>query len=112
MKNLSQQEQLDLLFYIKETFDNYKILNQERKEELSEIYKTYRSFKQKKLADWSSTFKVNKAHELVNKILPRLISKNPRWLVDIRTDEFVDEDKMLTPEQRSERIIKYKQLAT
>lgn len=112
MKNLNQQEQLELLMYIKETFDNYKILNQERKEELSEIYETYRSFKQKKLADWSSTFKVNKAHELVNKILPRLISKNPRWVVDIRTDEFVDEDKMLTPEQRSERIIKYKQLAT
>jgi len=96
MPDITKNQQLDLAVYIKETFDNYKELNQERRGELYEIYKEYRSFKQEKQADWSSTFKINKAHETVNKILPRIIAKNPRWLVNLRTDEFRDEDKLLT----------------
>ncbi len=99
MAEISKQEQLDVAVYIKETFDNYKELNQERRGVLYEIYKEYRSFTQEKVADWSSTFKVNKAHEIVNKLLPRIIAKNPRWLVNLRTDEFRDEDKLLTWEE-------------
>lgn len=104
MPDITKNQQLDLAVYIKETFDNYKELNQERRGELYEIYKEYRSFKQEKQADWSSTFKINKAHETVNKILPRIIAKNPRWLVNLRTDEFRDEDKLLTWEEKVERM--------
>ena len=96
MAKISKAQQLDVAVYVKETFENYKELNQERRGQLYEIYKEYRSFTQEKQADWSSTFKVNKAHEIVNKILPRIIAKNPRWLVNLRTDEFRDEDKLLT----------------
>jgi len=45
--------------------------------------------------DWSSDFKINKAHEIVNKILPRIVAKNPRWIVSPRSDEFSPEDKFL-----------------
>jgi len=103
MAEISKQEQLDVAIYIKDTFDNYKELNQERRWVLYEIYQEYRSFTQEKVADWSSTFKVNKAHEIVNKLLPRIIAKNPRWLVNLRTDEFRNEDKLLSNEELLKR---------
>lgn len=111
MTNISKSQQLEAAVYVKETFENYKELNQERRGELFEIYKEYRSFTQEKQADWSSTFKVNKAHEIVNKILPRVIAKNPRWLVNLRTDEFRDEDKLLTWEAKVERMQKLRLMA-
>ena len=104
MTKISNEQELDVVLYIQETFDNYKTLNAERRDELFDIYEEYRSFKQKKLADWSSTFKVNKAHEIVNKVLPRIIAKNPRWIVDIRTDEFRPEDKLLTWQDKVKRM--------
>jgi len=111
MTKISNSEQLDLVMYIQETFDNYQELNESRRDELFNIYEEYRSFKQEKQADWSSTFKVNKAHEIVNKVLPRIMAKNPRWLVNIRTDEFDDKDKLLTWEAKANRITKLNQMA-
>lgn len=104
MPDINKAQQLEVVTYIQETFENYKLLNESRRGELFDIYEEYRSFKQKKQADWSSTFKVNKTHEIVNKVLPRIIAKNPRWLVDIRTDEFNDEDKLLTWEEKANRM--------
>ena len=111
MTKISEAQQLEVVSYIEETFNNYQKLNESRREELYEIYEEYRSFKQKKQADWSSSFKVNKAHEIVNKILPRLIAKNPRWVVTVRTDEFVDGDKLLTGEAKAERAIEQQKMA-
>lgn len=112
MANIDKQQQLEAAMYVKDTFDNYKQLNQQRRWELYEIYDQYRSFKQKKLADWSSTFKVNKAHEIVNKVLPRIIAKNPRWIVNIRTDEFKQEDKLLMWKDKADNNEKLHLMAT
>jgi len=112
MTEISQTQQLELTTYIQDTFTNYKESNEIRRGELFDIYEEYRSFKQKKQADWSSTFKVNKAHEIVNKVLPRVIAKNPRWLVDIRTDEFDDKDKLLTGLEKENRMVKLKEMSS
>lgn len=108
---ISKDNQNACIIYIQETFNNYEILNESRRNELYNIYKEYRSFKQEKLADWSSTFKVNKAHEIVNKILPRVIAKNPRWIVNLRSDEFNDDDKGMAGIPREQRLEKMEEMA-
>ena len=108
---ISKTQQNTCVIYIQETFDNYKILNESRREELYNIYKEYRSFKQEKLADWSSTFKVNKAHEIVNKILPRVIAKNPRWIVNLRSDAFNEDDEVVWGLEREERLASMQEMA-
>lgn len=108
---ITKDQQYKAAIYVKETFDNYKLLNQDRRGQLYEIYKEYRSFKQDKLANWSSTFKVNKAHEVVNKVLPRIIAKNPRWIVNLRTDEFRPEDALLTWDEKAERMETLKKMS-
>jgi hypothetical protein len=93
---LSKNQEIDILSHIKETFDNYTNLSRTYRENMLDVYEHYSTFKQKRQADWQTTFKVNKAHEVINKILPRVMANNPRWVVSARTDEFVAEDKFLT----------------
>ena len=40
---------------------------------------------------WETTFKVNKAHEIENKVLPRIISRSPKWIVGYKSEEILDE---------------------
>jgi len=108
---ISQTEQVKVLGYIKETFNNYVQLSANDRERLLNIFEWYSTFTQKKSAEWSSSFKVNKAHEIVNKILPRIIAKNPRWLVNPRTDEFAPEDKFLQWEERQKRMEQMSEMA-
>jgi len=102
----------EIVKFVQETFANYEKLNSEHRETLWDIYEEYRNFKQKRKNAWSSSFKINYAHQIVNKVLPRLIAKNPRWLVSIKTDEFEPEDKFLEWNARQERLWKMDQMAT
>lgn len=111
MAEISKNQQLEVSKYIQETFDMYVELSASRREVLFEIYEAYRTFKSEKSADWSTAFKVNKAHEVVNKVLPRIIAKNPRWLVSARTDEFIAEDRQLTWQERQQRIKEQQNMA-
>lgn len=100
----SKDEQLKALQLVKETYVMYKELTETYRGRMLDIYKTYSTFTQPKQADWQTSFKVNKAHEIVNKILPRIMAKNPRRLVTPRIDEFTDEDKFTQGKQRADRI--------
>jgi hypothetical protein len=95
MINTTPDQDRDAAMFISETFQSYKSLNEQHRDSMTDVYDEYRSFKQKKQNPWSSSFKVNYAHQIVNKTLPRLIAKNPRWLVNLKTDEFRPEDKFL-----------------
>jgi hypothetical protein len=96
MVKITKDDQLKALMHVKETYDTYSELCSDHRERLLKIYEEYRSFEQDKEADWSSTFKINKIHEIINKVLPRIIAKNPRWIVSLRSDEFNDKDKFLS----------------
>jgi len=109
--NISEDEQWVAVMFIQETFDNYEKLSGKDREKLLNIYDWYISFTQEKQSDWSSSFKINKAHEIVNKILPRVIAKNPRWVVSPRIDEFRPEDRELTWEARKERLAEMQVMA-
>lgn len=106
MPKPTQDQQIDINQFIKETFNNYYQLNLSHREEMTDIYREYRSFKTDKRNNWNSWFKVNYAHTTVNKTLPRLIAKNPRWLVNLKTDEFTAEDKFLQGLEKAERLEK------
>lgn len=108
---INKQEQIEAVKFVRDTSLLYNDLLKERKDTWLDIYKAITRFKEDRKADWQTTFKVNKAHEIVNKILPRIMAKNPKWIVSTRTDEFFDEDKALTPEQRAEKIKQYEQFS-
>ena len=91
----SEAEQTEITIFLKDTFTNYEKLNTDHRVLLTDIYEEYRSFKQKRRNAWSSIFKVNYAHTIINKTLPRLIAKNPRWLVSKKSDEFIPEDRLV-----------------
>jgi hypothetical protein len=102
--NVSEQEQQKAVKYIAQTFEQYKQLLSDYQSRMLAIYKEYSSFTQPKLADWKTTFKVNKAHEVVNKILPRIMSKNPKWLVSNKPDIVDDVQKLGTPEEKQKKL--------
>lgn len=58
------------------------------------VYKAYSTYEEEKTADWLTNFKVNKAHEIVERIVPRIIAKNPRWIVTPKTNDFYPEKSL------------------
>lgn len=82
--NLAKQAELAMM--ISKTYENYKELLQPFHERLLEVYKELNTFKYPKKADRSTTFKVNKLHEISNKILPRIVSRSPKWIVAVKPD--------------------------
>lgn len=87
---LSQTQQEDVVKYVADTFSAYKDRLDDYHRRCFEVYKEYSTFTQDKEAAWKTTFKVNKAHEVVNKILPRIMSKNPKWIVSSKPDTILD----------------------
>ena len=79
-------QQQSAVLHVTETFRQYKEILQPYYERLLDVYKELNSFKYPKKADWTTTFKVNKMHEVSNKILPRIISRNPKWIVSMKPD--------------------------
>lgn len=96
--NVNQDQQNKAILYISNTFTQYQKIMQPYQDRMLDIYTELSSFKEKKLNDWSTSFKVNKAHEISNKISPRIISKDPKWIVNYKPDfvgeELVKENKV------------------
>lgn len=91
----SKQNQDKARLVVVDFFNNAKLLSSDYRERMLDVYQEFSTFKQEKVTDWSTEFKVNKAHEVVNKILPRIVARNPKWIVSLRTDEFDANDKLL-----------------
>jgi len=101
--NLDITEQASAILFVKQNYEMYRELTEARRNRMLNIYQEYTTFVQPRRAAWQTQFKVNKAHEVVNKILPRIISKNPKWIVSTKVDEFRG-DKLLSNEERLERM--------
>ena len=82
--NETQQQQAVL--HVNDTFNQYKELLQPYYERLLAVYTELNSFVYPKKSEWSTTFKVNKMYEVSNKILPRIVARNPKWIVSIKPD--------------------------
>ena len=82
----TQEQQQKAVMMVSNTFEQYQELLQPYHNRMLAIYKELNTFTYPKKADWSTTFKVNKMHEVSNKILPRIVSRNPKWLVSFKPD--------------------------
>jgi hypothetical protein len=84
---------------IKQVSDYYETSSKRMekfKQRRLEIYKEYESITEKRQSNWSSSFKINKMREVVEKVLPRIIAKNPRWIVTpSEVDYFPDTPEIL-----------------
>lgn len=72
------------VLHVRDFMTDSKRLSATHKEKLFDIYSEWKSFSEKKTSDWSTTFKINKAHQVVETVLPRLTAKDPRWIVSPR----------------------------
>lgn len=70
--------------FVSETYSAYEDLMMPRKTQLLRVYDAYNSFHQEQDEQWSTSFRINKAHEVVEKVVPSLTAKDPRWLVSVR----------------------------
>lgn len=84
----SREKQVDMVLLIQETFQNYRTMLVQRKNKMLDIYNAYEIYRWVKRADWETIFRVNKSWETANKITPRILSKNPKPLVSVRTDSY------------------------
>jgi len=112
-KKLSLSKQEEIIKYIDQCTTEYSSLLANFHERLLDIYKEVNTFSQPKANPRDTTFKVNKAHEIVNKVLPRIISRNPKWLVSNKPSSLVDiiNDKKLTDEEKQAKLEQNKEYA-
>jgi len=85
-----KEVQSQILVKMSDTFHDYKDAMRKHRDTMYQIYESYSTFKGKKQAAWKTAFKVNKAHEVVEKVLPRMIAKDPRWIVSTNVENTLD----------------------
>jgi len=82
----SDIQQQNAVLHVNDTLKQYKELLAPYYERLLAVYKELNTFSYPKKSDWSTTFKVNKMYEVSNKITPRIVARNPKWIVSIKPD--------------------------
>ena len=88
MKNISVTNQEKIVRCIQDTAVTFEMQLSQYRQRMLRIYKAVSTFESLKSEDWYTAFKVNKAFEIENKVLPRLIANKPKWIVSARTDSF------------------------
>lgn len=78
-----EQVQAKAASMISSVFSTYEDRMMPRKKELLYIFEQYSTFREPQDTNWSTSFKVNKAKEIIEKILPSMTAKDPRWIVSI-----------------------------
>lgn len=76
--------QTKALEYVRDYRRQSDDLTTQRRQALLEIYRswvTFFNYSVDNSVPWQPGFKVNKAHEVVEKTLPRLVGNNPKWVV-------------------------------
>jgi hypothetical protein len=96
MPTPSKELQNRIVSELLETYKNYQDLNKTRNSRLLDIYKAVSTYKEERKADYMTDIKVNKAHEVIERVLPRIIAKNPRWIVTPKTNDFYPEQALPT----------------
>ena len=82
----SETQQQKAVLYVNEVKNQYRDLLTPYYDRLLAVYKELNSFTQPKYSDYATTFKVNKMHEISNKILPKIVSREPKWIVSVKPD--------------------------
>lgn len=84
--NSTETQQQSAVLHVADTFKQYKDLLSPYYSRLLAVYKELNTFTYPKKSERSTTFKVNKMYEVSNKITPRIVWRNPKWIVSIKPD--------------------------
>jgi hypothetical protein len=104
MLNLTEQQQIDIVKFTKSCSATWEMQLNTYMSRMARLYEAVTTFRSKKRSKWRTDFKVNKAFEVENKVLPRIVAHSPSWITSLRTDEFDAGDrKKLTQEQLEEK---------
>ena len=85
---LTEKEQSRLLAYMTSSLDTFSSQTSEYREQMLEVYKSLSTFEEPETGDVLTRFKVNKCHEVLRKVVPRIIANPPKMMVTPRTDKF------------------------
>jgi len=80
-----QQEMIEV---VSSTFSFLKDQSQPYRTRMTDVFEAYDTYKDSKTAGGKIQFIINKASEAVEKWLPRIIAKNPRFILSRNTDSF------------------------
>ncbi len=87
---INQAKQTEVVRHIQDTFSNYETQTQIRRDRMTRIYKSISTFDNPKLQPRETNFKINKAHEIENRIVPRIMSKQPKPIVTYCKDDYLE----------------------
>lgn len=107
MLKLTDEQKREIIAHVADTYTTYDNLMWPRKERMMRVDEACKTFVYDKKNKWSTSFKVNKCHEVENKVVPRIIANNPKWIVTPASDEFDVGDIKLSKEERAEKWKKY-----
>jgi hypothetical protein len=91
---LSIQQQATIVRHIQETFQDYENRLRVWHAEMVDVYEKTRSFKQPKKNKRDTSFKVNKAHEIENKVMPKILANDPKWIVSYQKEDLLQKDDL------------------
>lgn len=100
---LDHTKQSDVVLHVSSCYEDWSEQLNDYKARMERIYEAVSTFRESPRADWQTTFKVNKAFEIENKTLPRVIANSPKWIVTAKTDEFDSGDRKLSPQERFDK---------
>lgn len=84
MAKPNDQEQVKAVLHIRDFLSNSKDLSETHKSRMLAVYEAWATFTGVRAAEWNTAFKVNKAHQIVETVMPRLVAKDPKWIVSAR----------------------------
>lgn len=109
MTKIPLKQQADIVEYVRQSMEsNFKPNSTQYRELMTRVYESLSTFEMPDTWDVLTRFKVNKAHEIVNKVTPRIFAKSPKFIVSPRTDAFYEDEWDLIWEDKN-KIIKRNQ---
>lgn len=92
MLKLDRNKQAEIVQMVSETFTNYEEQTAQRRARMTRIYESASTFQINRTKPRQTNFKVNKLHEIENRILPRIMSKNPKAIVSYKSYDYIVKD--------------------
>lgn len=110
LERLPTDKRYQMVRHVKDTYDQYRDDLQGYHNTLLEIYREVNKTEENRVNDWDTTFYVNKMREVENKVTPKIMAKNPRFIVSWRTDAWEYGDENLSDEEKKAKMEKKKDL--
>ena len=107
---LNAEQQKDVIDLVNNTIQLHDTQSVDYSDQMLAVYESLSTMEMPDTGDNLTRFKINKAHEVLRKVVPRVVANAPKFVITPRTDVFYDEDEWSTWAERAkilERNNKY-----